>query len=59
MAVHKMTDTLFMLENNFVEFVHSLEIFMEEQRDGQPISGLRSATRIPPRHAHPSLLVRC
>lgn len=48
MAVHKMTDTLFMLENSFAEFVHSLEIFMEEQRDGQPVSGYGQQTRVLP-----------
>ncbi len=48
LAVHKITDTLFQLENNFAEFVHSLEVFMEEQRDGQPVSGYGQQTRILP-----------
>lgn len=47
-AVHKVTDTLFQLENNFSEFVHSLENFMEEQRDGQPVSGYGQQTRVLP-----------
>jgi len=48
MAVHKITDLMFRLENEFNEFIHSLEFFMEEQRDGQSMSGYGQQTRILP-----------
>jgi DNA polymerase-3 subunit epsilon/ATP-dependent DNA helicase DinG len=48
MAVHKITDSLFRLENSFADFVRSLDSFMVEQRDGQPVSGYGQQTRILP-----------
>ncbi len=46
--VHKLTDLLFRLENEFSTFIRSMEFFMEEQRDGQPLSGYGQQTRILP-----------
>ncbi|MEL7591424.1 MAG: helicase C-terminal domain-containing protein [Anaerolineaceae bacterium] len=48
MAVHKISDLMFRLENEFAELIHSLEIFMEEQRDGQSIMGYGQQTRVLP-----------
>ena len=48
MAVHRISDLMFRLENEFSELIHSLEIFMEEQRDGQSIMGYGQQTRILP-----------
>lgn len=48
MAVHKITDQLFQSENNYSELVTALENFMEEQRDGQPVSNYGQQTRILP-----------
>ena len=48
MLVHKITDLLFAIENGFGEFLRSIEFFMEEQRDGQPVSGYGQQTRILP-----------
>ena len=48
MAVHQISDFMFRLENEFSELIASLEFFMEEQRDGQPISGYGQQTRIQP-----------
>lgn len=48
MAVHKISDLMFKLENEFAELVHSLENFMVEQRDGQSIMGYGQQTRILP-----------
>ncbi len=47
-SVHKLTDLLFKLENEFSGFIRSLEFFMEEQRDGQPLGGYGQQTRILP-----------
>lgn len=44
--VHKLTDILFRVENEFSDFIHSMEFFMEEQRDGQPINGYGQQVRI-------------
>ena len=46
--VNKLTDLLFRLENEFSTFVRSMEFFMEEQREGQPLSGYGQQTRILP-----------
>jgi len=46
--VNKLTDLLFRLENEYTNFVHAMEFFMEEQRDGQPLSGYGQQTRILP-----------
>ncbi|MEA5079300.1 MAG: helicase C-terminal domain-containing protein [Anaerolineaceae bacterium] len=46
MLVHKLTDLLFRVENDFSEFIHSMEVFMEDQRDGQPINGYGQQVRI-------------
>ena len=46
--VHKLTDLLFRAENDFSDFIHSMEFFMEEQRDGQPINGYGQQIRILP-----------
>ena len=48
MLVHKITDLLFTIENGFAEFLHTIDLFMEEQRDGQPVSGYGQQTRILP-----------
>ncbi len=48
MAVHKISDLTFKLENDFSELIHNLEYFMKEHRDGQPISGYGQQTRILP-----------
>jgi DNA polymerase-3 subunit epsilon/ATP-dependent DNA helicase DinG len=48
MAVHKISDLMFRLENEFAELIHSLEVFMEEQRDGQSIMGYGQQTRVLP-----------
>lgn len=45
-TVHKLTDLLFRLENNFNDFIRGMEFFMEEQRDGQPLSGYGQQIRI-------------
>jgi len=47
-TVHKLTDLLFKLENEFSGFIRSMEVFMEEQRDGQPLGGYGQQTRILP-----------
>jgi ATP-dependent DNA helicase DinG len=46
MAVHKITDLLFRLENDFSDFVKSMEVFLEEMREGQPVSNYGQQTRI-------------
>jgi DNA polymerase-3 subunit epsilon/ATP-dependent DNA helicase DinG len=46
--VHKLTDLLFKAENDFSDFIHSMEFFMEEARDGQPINGYGQQIRILP-----------
>jgi ATP-dependent DNA helicase DinG len=48
MAAHKLTDLLFRAEADFTDFVHSMEFFMEEQREGQPVSSYGQQTRIIP-----------
>ena len=48
MIVHKISDLMFRLENEFGELVHSMENFMEEQRDGHSIMGYGQQTRILP-----------
>jgi ATP-dependent DNA helicase DinG len=48
LAVHKITDLLFKLENDFSAFAKSMEFFMEEQRDGQPVSSYGQQTRVLP-----------
>ncbi len=48
MQVHKLTDLLFRVENDFSEFIHGMEVFMEDQRDGQPINGYGQQVRILP-----------
>ncbi len=48
MLVHKLTDQFFQLENSFNDFIHSLESFMEDQRDGQPVNNYGQQTRILP-----------
>ena len=45
---HKLTDLLFRAENDFSEFIHSMEFFMEDQREGQPITGYGQQVRILP-----------
>jgi DNA polymerase-3 subunit epsilon/ATP-dependent DNA helicase DinG len=46
--VGKLTDQLFRLENEFSTFIRSMEFFMEEQREGQSLSGYGQQTRILP-----------
>ena len=48
LSVHKISDLLFKLENEFSELVYSLESFMEEQREGQPVSSYGQQTRVQP-----------
>ncbi|HOW90853.1 MAG TPA: helicase C-terminal domain-containing protein [Anaerolineaceae bacterium] len=48
MAVHKISDLTFKLENDFSDLIRNLETFMEEHREGQPISGYGQQTRILP-----------
>ena len=48
MMVHKISDLMFKLENEFAELVNSLEDFMDEQRDGHSIMGYGQQTRILP-----------
>jgi len=45
-ATRKITDLLFRLENDFGDFVHSMETFMEDLREGQPVSNYGQQTRI-------------
>ena len=47
-AAHKITDLLFRLENDFSEFVKCMIHFMEDMRDGQPVSNYGQQTRILP-----------
>jgi DNA polymerase-3 subunit epsilon/ATP-dependent DNA helicase DinG len=46
--VHKLTDILFKTENDFSDFIHSMEFFMEEIREGQPINGYGQQVRVLP-----------
>lgn len=46
--VNKLTDLLFRVENDFSDFIHSMEFFMEEARDNQPINGYGQQVRILP-----------
>lgn len=46
MAVHKVTDLLFRLENDFSDFSRGLEKFMEELREGQPVNNYGQQARI-------------
>ncbi len=48
LVVHKISDLMFKLENEFAELVHSLEYFMDEQREGHSIMGYGQQTRILP-----------
>ena len=47
-AARKLTDLLFRVENDFSEFIHCMELFMEDQREGQPINGYGQQVRILP-----------
>ncbi len=47
-AVHKISDMLFKLEEEFKDLIYNLESFMEEQRDGQPVSSYGQQTRVLP-----------
>jgi DNA polymerase-3 subunit epsilon/ATP-dependent DNA helicase DinG len=47
-AARKLTDLLFRTENDFSDFIHSMEFFMEDQREGQPINGYGQQVRILP-----------
>ncbi len=46
MAAHKITDLLFRLENDFSEFIKVMSHFMEEMREGGPVSNYGQQTRI-------------
>ena len=48
MAVHKITDLLFRMENDFSDFVKSMNFFMEELREGQPVNNYGQQNRIIP-----------
>ncbi|MBA3074343.1 MAG: DEAD/DEAH box helicase [Anaerolineae bacterium] len=48
MAAHKIADLLFRLENDFNDFVKTMSIFMEEMREGGPVSNYGQQTRIQP-----------
>lgn len=48
MAVHKVSDLLFQLENEFSELIFSLDAFMDEQREGQPVSSYGQQCRVLP-----------
>ena len=48
MAAHKITDLLFRLENDFSDFVKNMSAFMEEMREGQPVSSYGQQTRVQP-----------
>ena len=45
-GARKITDLLFSVENDFNDFVHSMETFMEDLREGQPVSNYGQQTRI-------------
>ena len=47
-AAHKLTDLLFRLENDFSDFVKTMGIFMEDMREGQPVSSYGQQTRVQP-----------
>ena len=46
MGAHKLTDLMFRVENDFNEFVHSMDLFLEDLREGQPVSNYGQQTRI-------------
>ena len=48
MAGHKIADLLFRLENDFSDFVKTLALFMEDLREGQPVSNYGQQARIQP-----------
>ncbi|HNR01863.1 MAG TPA: helicase C-terminal domain-containing protein [Anaerolineaceae bacterium] len=48
MAVHKISDLLFRLENEFSDLIFSLDSFMDEQREGQPVSSYGQQCRVLP-----------
>jgi DNA polymerase-3 subunit epsilon/ATP-dependent DNA helicase DinG len=48
MAAHKIADLLFRLENDFSDFVKNMSLFMEELREGQPVSSYGQQARILP-----------
>ena len=46
MGAHKLTDLMFRVEQDFNEFVHSMDLFLEDLREGQPVSNYGQQTRI-------------
>jgi ATP-dependent DNA helicase DinG len=48
MGAHKLTDLFFRLENDFTDFAHSMDLFLEDLREGQPVSNYGQQTRILP-----------
>ncbi len=47
-AVHKISDLLFRLENEFSDLIFNLDSFMDEQREGQPVSSYGQQCRVLP-----------
>jgi len=47
-TARKLTDLIFHTETDFSDFIHSMEFFMEDQREGQPINGYGQQVRILP-----------
>jgi DNA polymerase-3 subunit epsilon/ATP-dependent DNA helicase DinG len=46
MGAHKLTDLFFRVENDFNDFVHAMDLFLEDLREGQPVSNYGQQTRI-------------
>ena len=48
MGVHKISDLLFRLESEFSDLIFNLDAFMDEQREGQPVSSYGQQCRVLP-----------
>ncbi len=46
MGAHKLSDLFFRVENDFNDFVHAMDLFLEDLREGQPVSNYGQQTRI-------------